>query len=87
MVLDSACGPSHWTFQMAETYPNSKFYGVDCSSEFPWDKKPANVEFKECNIAEKIPFPDNTFDYIHQRLLVLGLSNEDWESVSILLSE
>lgn len=71
---------------MAETYPCSKFYGVDCSTVFPEDIKPPNVEFQICNIAENIPFPDNTFDYIHQRLLILGLTDKDWDSVSVLLS-
>lgn len=80
VVLDSGCGPATWTFEMAETYPCSKFYGVDCSTVFPEDIKPPNVEFQICNIAENIPFPDNTFDYIHQRLLILGLTDKDWDS-------
>ncbi|KAL9549033.1 hypothetical protein MBANPS3_005397 [Mucor bainieri] len=78
-VLDSGCGPATWTLEMGETYPNSKFHGIDASSVFPEAIKPANVEFCVSNIAEKIPFPDNTFDYIHQRLLILGLTNGDWD--------
>lgn len=81
-VLDSGCGPANWTFDMAEAYPNSTFYGVDISKVFSVDKKPVNVDFETANIAKHIPFPDNTFDYIHQRLLVLGLTNEDWNAVS-----
>lgn len=80
-VLDSGCGPATWTFEMGETYPNSKFYGIDALSVFPESIKPPNVEFCLSNIAIKIPFPDNTFDYVHQRLLILGLTNADWENV------
>lgn len=83
-MLDSGCGPATWTFEMGETYPRSKFHGVDVSCVFPESIKPANVEFVIGNIAKHIPYPDNTFDYIHQRLLLLGLTNEDWENVSYL---
>ncbi|KAI8642087.1 S-adenosyl-L-methionine-dependent methyltransferase [Parasitella parasitica] len=80
MVLDSGCGPATWTFEMGETYPRSKFHGIDASCVFPEDIKPANVEFVIGNIAKEIPYPDSTFDYIHQRLLFLGLTDNDWDS-------
>ncbi|CEP08045.1 hypothetical protein [Parasitella parasitica] len=80
MVLDSGCGPATWTFEMGETYPRSKFHGIDASCVFPEDIKPANVEFVIGNIAKKIPYPDSSFDYIHQRLLFLGLTDSDWDS-------
>jgi ubiquinone/menaquinone biosynthesis C-methylase UbiE len=82
-VLDSGCGPGSWTIDMAKTYPKSKFYGVDVSSIFP-EKLPSNVELCTGNIAKKIPYPDNTFDYIHQRLLMAGLTSGNWDSVRIL---
>jgi ubiquinone/menaquinone biosynthesis C-methylase UbiE len=81
-VLDSGCGPATWTFEMGETYPNSKFYGIDISLVFPELIKPANVDFVIGNIAKKIPFPDNTFDYIHQRLLIVALTVDEWDTVS-----
>ncbi|GAN05891.1 methyltransferase type 11 [Mucor ambiguus] len=79
-VLDSGCGPATWTFEMGEAWPNSTFHGIDASCVFPENIKPANVEFVIGNIAKQIPYPDNTFDYIHQRLLLLGLTNEDWDN-------
>ncbi|KAI9366412.1 S-adenosyl-L-methionine-dependent methyltransferase [Pilaira anomala] len=78
-VLDSACGPASWTFDMANDFPNSKFYGIDINNTFPNESKPENCDFVLGNVSEEIPFPDNTFDYIHQRLLVLGLTSEMWE--------
>ncbi|KAI9254328.1 S-adenosyl-L-methionine-dependent methyltransferase [Helicostylum pulchrum] len=78
VVLDSGCGPATWTFEMGETYPRSTFHGIDASCVFPEDIKPANVEFIISNIAKDVPFEDNYFDYIHQRLLILGLTSEDW---------
>lgn len=86
-VLDSGCGPATWTFEMGEAWPNSTFHGIDASCVFPENIKPANVEFVISNIAKEIPYPDNTFDYIHQRLLLLGLTNADWENVRHKISK
>lgn len=79
-VLDSGCGPATWTFEMGEAWPNSTFHGIDASCVFPENIKPANVEFVLGNIAKEIPYADNTFDYVHQRLLLLGLTNDDWDN-------
>lgn len=81
-VLDSGCGPAAWTFDMAKEFPNSKFYGVDITpNELPNTEKPDNCEFQIANISEHIPYPDNTFDYIFQRLLIMGLTHESWDNV------
>jgi ubiquinone/menaquinone biosynthesis C-methylase UbiE len=80
-VLDSGCGPATWTFEMGETFPKSSFYGIDVSSIFPEAIKPANVELSVANITKNVPFPDNTFDYIHQRLLFAALTDSNWDSV------
>ncbi|KAI9254350.1 S-adenosyl-L-methionine-dependent methyltransferase [Helicostylum pulchrum] len=78
-VLDAGCGPGYWTLDMAKEYPNSKFRGVDVSNFFPLKSKPDNCEFVIGNITETLPYKDNTFDYIHQRMLLLGLTNSSWD--------
>ncbi|KAG2203035.1 hypothetical protein INT47_013251 [Mucor saturninus] len=77
-VLDSGCGPATWTFEMGETYPRSKIYGIDASCVFPENIMPPNVEFVIGNIAKEIPYEDNFFGFVHQRLLILGLTDTDW---------
>ncbi|KAI9254851.1 S-adenosyl-L-methionine-dependent methyltransferase [Sporodiniella umbellata] len=79
-VLDSACGPATWTLEMAKVYPNSTFEGVDISPLFPENIKPQNTSFHLGNIAKRLPFEDNTFDYIHQRLVFIGLTKTEWEN-------
>ena len=82
VVLDSGCGPAAWTFEMAKEFPNSKFYGVDINlNELPEGDRPDNCEFQVANISEHIPYPDNTFDYIYQRLLMMGLTHDSWDNV------
>ncbi|KAI7888103.1 S-adenosyl-L-methionine-dependent methyltransferase [Mucor mucedo] len=78
-VLDSGCGPATWVFEMGETYQRSTFHGVDAACVFPEDIKPANVELVIGNVAKNIPYPDENFHYVHQRLLFLGLSQSDWD--------
>ncbi|KAG0186549.1 hypothetical protein DFQ28_007635, partial [Apophysomyces sp. BC1034] len=76
-VLDSGCGPATWTLEMAEMYPRSEFHGIDVSAVYPEDIKPANTHFYMANVIQ-LPFPDNHFDYIHQRTLSFGLTQDDW---------
>lgn len=83
-VLDSGCGPATWTFEMSETFPQSKFHGIDISYVFPELIRPNNVELVIGNITQNMPFPDNTFDYIHQRLLIAAFTHENWENVRVL---
>lgn len=80
-VLDAGCGPGTWTLEMAETYRESSFVGVDSSAVFPEKIRPPNVEFAVANLAKNIPFPDNYFDFIFERLLILGFKSEDWDNV------
>ncbi|GAA5811118.1 hypothetical protein MFLAVUS_004547 [Mucor flavus] len=54
---------------MAKEYPNSEFRGVD----------PDNCEFVIGNITETLPYKDDTFDFIHQRILLVGLANSNWD--------
>ncbi|KAI9304667.1 S-adenosyl-L-methionine-dependent methyltransferase, partial [Cunninghamella echinulata] len=78
-VLDSGCGPATWLLEMCESYPQSDFYGIDISPMFPENIKPHNVTFDIANVAEGLPFPDNHFDFVFQRLLVFALTADQWE--------
>ncbi|KAI8642546.1 S-adenosyl-L-methionine-dependent methyltransferase [Parasitella parasitica] len=80
-VLDGGCGPGGWSLDMAAKYKNSQFHGVDMfEKQFPDEKdRLANTEFIEGNLVNKIPYPDNTFDYVYQRLLCMALTSQQWE--------
>ncbi|KAI8089394.1 S-adenosyl-L-methionine-dependent methyltransferase [Halteromyces radiatus] len=78
-VLDVGCGPGTWVFEMAEDYPHTQFHGIDIAPVFPEGIKPPNVTFALGNVAERLPFPDDHFDYIHQRILIFGLTRPQWD--------
>ncbi|KAG0216064.1 hypothetical protein BGX28_005959 [Mortierella sp. GBA30] len=73
-ILDVATGTGVWALEMAHELPKADIYGVDISSIFPADIKPKNCHFQLCNILDGLPFPDNYFDFIYQRLLVYALT-------------
>ncbi|KAF9993357.1 hypothetical protein BGZ80_002483, partial [Entomortierella chlamydospora] len=67
--------------EMANEFPDATITGIDMSAVFPSTIIPSNCRFIQCNILQGLPFPDNTFDYVYQRLLVAGLTPDDWVKV------
>lgn len=67
-VLDIGCGNGVWSIDMAQDYSASTFIGVDISDRlFPTKTElPPNCDFVMGNTL-KLPFPDNSFDYVFQR--------------------
>ncbi|KAG9301185.1 hypothetical protein G9A89_012568 [Geosiphon pyriformis] len=82
-VLDVGCGTGNWILEMAKLYPHVKFFGIDMSPIFPRERLPENVQFLECNILDGLPFEDDIFDFVHQRLLSAAFTQNQWENVVI----
>ncbi|KAI8082848.1 S-adenosyl-L-methionine-dependent methyltransferase [Halteromyces radiatus] len=77
-VLDCGCGPGTWIMDVATEYPNIQLTGIDISDVFPTSIRPPNVNFCLGNLLERLPFEDNTFDFIHVRLFIAALRKEEW---------
>lgn len=63
---------------MAHEFPNCNYEGCDIV-----DVKNPNVSQKQVtynygNVVEGLNYPDNTFDLVQMRLLILGLRTEEW---------
>ncbi|RHZ83326.1 hypothetical protein Glove_97g95 [Diversispora epigaea] len=80
-VLDAGCGAGSWMFEMASDYPNTQFTGLDISPIQPSEIKPQNANFIKANLLNKLPFENDTFDYIFQRFLFLALPKDRWPDV------
>ncbi|KAG2203776.1 hypothetical protein INT47_012709 [Mucor saturninus] len=82
-VLDVACGSGVWVLDMASSYPDSQFYGIDFACIFPNTIKPPNTTFHQGDLLdpEGFPYPDEFFDYIHMRLVYNCFSPADLKTV------
>ncbi|KAI9249413.1 S-adenosyl-L-methionine-dependent methyltransferase [Phascolomyces articulosus] len=75
-VVDIGCGPGTWVLEMATEFPNADFHGVDICPMFPATIKPNNTFFKQQNILDGLPYPDNSIDFLHVRLMLTSLTQE-----------
>ncbi|KAI8048770.1 S-adenosyl-L-methionine-dependent methyltransferase [Gilbertella persicaria] len=80
-VLDVGCGPGAWSMEIAGEYPKSTVIGIDIAPIYPKDIIPSNCAFYQCNILNKLPFEDNTFDYVFMRFMGQGITADKWASV------
>ncbi|CAG8552103.1 8699_t:CDS:2 [Ambispora leptoticha] len=90
-VLDVGCGTGTWVLEMAKDYPASAFTGIDLAPVFPssspnsnnstssTEKKLMNVRFLQCDVLDGLPFPDNTFDYIHMRRMITSFKEQEFQ--------
>ncbi|RUS16538.1 hypothetical protein BC937DRAFT_91096 [Endogone sp. FLAS-F59071] len=69
--------------ELATEFPNSTFIGTDITNVFlaTAAKSPPNLEFLEADTLAGLPFEDNTFDYVFQRLQSGNFSVNAWPGV------
>lgn len=48
---------------------------------FPNNIRPPNVSFQVGNVLGKLPFADNTFDFVNLRLFIIALKKHEWPIV------
>ncbi|GCE30217.1 hypothetical protein KDA_57010 [Dictyobacter alpinus] len=82
MILDVGCGTGRWVLEMGKEFPQAQVNGLDV--EIPLvaqEMQEANCAFVVGNVLKGLPFPDNTFDYVHQRFLASALPANEWPRV------
>ena len=81
-ILDVACSTGRWAAEMATLFPQANVVGFDVTPP-PVDAgvtmaRPDNFAFIQGNMLEGLPFPDNSFDFVHQRLVIVALPTSHW---------
>ena len=82
-ILDIGCGTGRWAHEMAIAFPQTKVFGLDIYAEQtqPEAVVPQNYRFVKGNVLEELPFPDMTFDFVHQRFLHVAIPVTKWPHV------
>ncbi|GCE12472.1 class I SAM-dependent methyltransferase [Tengunoibacter tsumagoiensis] len=81
-VLDVGTGTGKWATAMATKFPAVEVVGLDIEAPTKKVVTPLpNYRFVSGNVLEGLPFPDHTFSYVHQRLLVAATPAVRWPSV------
>ncbi|KAI0352068.1 S-adenosyl-L-methionine-dependent methyltransferase [Trametes cingulata] len=73
-VLDVGTGTGHWVLDLAKEFPDVAFYGLDfvpIATRYP----PPNVMFQVHDFTEEMPYPPESFDLVHARLVSLGIAD------------
>lgn len=78
-VLDVGCGPGMWSMEMGSEFQLSTFTGIECHDCFPSNVFPSNTNFLLVDPPIPLPFDDNKFDYVHQRMRYSEYKKEDWK--------
>ncbi|WP_165422801.1 class I SAM-dependent methyltransferase [Ktedonosporobacter rubrisoli] len=83
-ILDVGCGTGRWLMEVASEFPDAQLTGVDLL--FPPALQepgtlPSNCTLTTANVLTGLPFPDASFEVVHQRLLAFALPEVTWPGV------
>ena len=78
-ILDVGCGTGQWAFELCAQFPDAIVIGLDLEPSKL--ERPANYRFIIGNVLSGLPFADDRFDFVHQRLLQSGVPLASWSGV------
>jgi SAM-dependent methyltransferase len=79
LVLDAGAGTGQWGFELCEERPGTHVVGLDLVPGKP--RHPPGYHPVRANLLHGLPFQDDRFDFVHQRLLFLAVPVAAWPAV------
>ncbi|KAL4213744.1 S-adenosyl-L-methionine-dependent methyltransferase [Rhizopus microsporus] len=73
-ILNVGCGSDVWN--MITEYLNCTYHGYDIVNAINKKLSLKQFTFNYGNVTKRLPYEDNTFDFVHLRSLVLALDEE-----------
>ncbi len=68
--------------EMAQEFPHAELLGIDLTSSAQHLAEcPPHCQFQVGNVLNGLPFEDEIFDFVHQRLLMFAIPQACWPSV------
>ncbi|WP_052890808.1 class I SAM-dependent methyltransferase [Thermogemmatispora carboxidivorans] len=80
-ILDVGCGTGQWAFELAQQFPQAQVVGLDLEQVKAATSPPPNYRFVQGDILQGLPFDNDSFDFVHQRLLFLAIPLPAWPGV------
>ena len=87
-VLDLSCGPGAWLLEVMQVYPHIDGIGVDQKPDLIQgareDAQLIGIDgtaFRVLASYEKLPYPDNSFDFVHVQRSSAAIIPEQWPTV------
>jgi ubiquinone/menaquinone biosynthesis C-methylase UbiE len=77
-ALDVGCGTGLWASDLLQEFPEATVLGVDV--DVSKLRRTPGVSFVRANVLNGLPFDDDCFDLVHQRLLGTALPLQAWPS-------
>jgi SAM-dependent methyltransferase len=75
-ILDVGSGTGQWGFDLCREFPKASVFGFDIAAGKP--EEPANYHLVRGNVLGGLPFADDSFDFVHQRLMMAAISLSMW---------
>jgi SAM-dependent methyltransferase len=69
-VLDVGAGTGQWAYDLCAELPGTLLVGLDVEPSKAG--APPNYRFVRSNLLRGLPFADGSFDFVHQRLMVIS---------------
>jgi SAM-dependent methyltransferase len=79
LVLDAGAGTGQWGFELCEELPGTHVVGLDLVPGKP--RRPPGYHAVRGNLLQGLPFVDDRFDFVHQRLLFLAVPVAAWPAL------
>ncbi len=79
-ILDVGSGTGQWGYDLCSQFPKAMVVGLDLVPGKA-QGRPENYRFVKANVLHGLPFGDDAFDYVHQRLMVTALPLTTWPGV------
>ena len=78
-ILDVGSGTGQWGFEMCQQLDPQLVVGLDLVPGKAGE--PPRYRYVRGNVLDGLPFADDQFDFVHQRLMVAGLPMSWWPAV------
>jgi ubiquinone/menaquinone biosynthesis C-methylase UbiE len=78
-ILDVGSGTGQWAYDLCAEFPRASVVGFDIVPSKL--ERPENYRFVRGNLLQGLPFADESFDFVHQRLMMPAIPLSSWPAV------